>query len=78
VSEHLSKDEFLAHIGPMRESLARLVEFQREQNGRVGKAETRLAVLEERTPPSRLETNGLSAIISAVISGVGMWLSAQK
>lgn len=46
----LSRDEFLAHIGPIREDIATLVRLQREANGRVGKAEVRIAVLEDRSP----------------------------
>lgn len=78
MAEHLSKDEFLAHIGPIRKDLEDLVLLQREQNSKVSKAETRLAVLEERTPPSRMESNVVSAIVSGVISGVGAWFSAQR
>lgn len=82
MSEHLSKETFEAHIGPIREDIAEIIKLQREQNGRVGKAETRLAVLEERTPPSRTETNTVSGIVSAVVSaavqGIGLLLSSQK
>lgn len=78
MDEHLSKSEFLAHIGPIREDIKALVTLQREQNGRVSRTETRIAVLEDRTTPSRLETNGLSALISAVISGFSMWLGSHK
>lgn len=46
----LSRDEFLAHIGPIREDISTLVQLQREANGRVGKAEVRIAILEDRSP----------------------------
>lgn len=78
MEEHLSKGEFLAHIGPMREDIKALVELQRTQNGRVSRAEVDIAVLKERTPATRLETNGLSAVISGVISGLGVWLSTHR
>jgi hypothetical protein len=41
----LSKDEFLAHIGPMREDIKEIVTLQREHNGRVAKLETKVSVL---------------------------------
>jgi hypothetical protein len=46
----LSRDEFLAHIGPIRDDIAELVRLQREANGRMSKAEVRIAVLEDRSP----------------------------
>ena len=73
--EHLSKHEFLTHIGYVREDIQKIEDLQREQNGRVGRAETRIAVLEERTPPSRTETNVVSAFVSAAIAGIGMYFS---
>jgi hypothetical protein len=41
----LSKDEFLAHIGPMRDDIKEMMSLQREQNGRVSKLETKVSVL---------------------------------
>jgi hypothetical protein len=46
----LSREEFLAHVGPIRDNIAELVRLQREANGRMGKAEVRIAVLEDRSP----------------------------
>jgi len=46
----LSRDEFIAHVSPMREDIAELVRLQREANGRLAKAEARIAVLEDRSP----------------------------
>ena len=46
----LSREEFLAHVAPIREDIAEIMRLQREANGRVGKAEVRLAVLEDRSP----------------------------
>jgi hypothetical protein len=78
MGEHLSKDEFLAHMGPIREDIKELVALQREQNSKVSKHAERLATLEERTPPGRIETGVVSAVISGIITGVGAWLNAQK
>lgn len=46
----LTRDEFLAHVGPIRDDIAELVRLQREANGRMGKAEVRIAILEDRSP----------------------------
>ena len=46
----LSRDEFLAHIEPLRRDIAELVRLQRDANGRIGKCEVRIAVLEDRSP----------------------------
>jgi hypothetical protein len=72
----LSKEEFMAHMGPMREDIAELVRLQREQNSRVSKAETRIAVLEDRSP--KREAVGISAIVSAVVNGIALWVGSQK
>ena len=72
--EHLSKAEFLAHIGPIREDIAQLVELQRQQNGRVSNTETKIAILEDRASPSRV-ASGVSALVSAAITGLGMYFS---
>jgi hypothetical protein len=72
----LSKEEFMAHMGPMREDIAELVKLWREQNGRVSKAETRIAILEDRSP--KREAIGISAIVSAVVNGIAMWVGSQK
>jgi hypothetical protein len=73
----LSKDEFLAHIGPIRDDIKEIMMLQREQNGRVGRVETRVAVLEERTPPGKVSAT-VSAIVSGVISGLGVWFSSRQ
>lgn len=73
MADNLSKDEFLAHIAPIREDIAELVRLLREQNGRVGKMETRVAILEDRSP-NRV-ASGVSALVSGVITGIGMWLA---
>ena len=75
MAEHLSKDEFLAHIEPIRKDIQELVALQREQNSKVSKAETRIAILEDRSP-GRIAT-GVSAIVSGVVSGLGVWFSQK-
>ena len=77
MSEHLSKDEFLAHIAPIREDIKELVALNREQNSKVAKHDTRLTLLEERTPPGRIAAGSISAVVSGVIAGLGMWLSRE-
>jgi hypothetical protein len=74
--EHLSKNEFVAHMGPIKEDIAEIVRLQREQNGRVGKVETRVAILEDRSP--KREAVGISAVVSAIVNGIAMWVGAQK
>ena len=74
--EHLTKDEFLAHMGPIREDIQELVKLFREQHGRVSKAETRIAVLEDRSP-GRVSA-GVSAIVSGVMTGLGVWFSSKQ
>ena len=77
-SEHLSREEFVAHMGPIRDDIREITLLLREQNSRIYKAESRLVVLEERNPPGRVATSGISAIVSGLITGLGMWLSNQK
>lgn len=74
--EHLSRDEFLAHIEPIKKDIAEFVQLQREQNSRVSKSETRIAILEDRSP-GRV-ASGVSAVVSGVITGLGMWFSAHQ
>lgn len=74
--QHLTKNEFLAHIDPIREDIKQLVQLQREQNGNVADVKTRVAVLEERSP--KREAGGISALVSAVISGLAWWASSNK
>jgi hypothetical protein len=82
----LSREEFLAHIAPMRDDIREIIAMQRSANGRLGTLEgdmpedlrERLKAVEERNPPGRVATSGISAIVSGVITGLGMWLSNQK
>lgn len=76
MAEHLSKDEFLAHIEPIRKDIQELVALLREQNSRVAKTETRIAVLEDRSP-GRVAT-GVSAVVAGVVSGLAMWFSSKQ
>lgn len=50
MSESISREEFLAHIEPIRDDIKEMVALQREQNGRVAKIETRVGILEDRAP----------------------------
>lgn len=50
MSESISREEFLAHIEPIRNDIQELVVLQREQNGRVFKLDGRVAILEDRAP----------------------------
>jgi hypothetical protein len=47
-------------------------------NGRTRTLENKITILEERTPPSRIAAGSISAIVSGLISGLGMWVSNQK
>lgn len=73
--EHLSKAEFIAHMDPIKKDIEELVRLQREQNGNVAEVKTRVAVLEDRSP-GRVAT-GISAIVSGVISGLGVYFSQK-
>lgn len=75
-SSNLSKGEFLAHIEPIKADIAELVQLQRDQNGRVGKSETRIAILEDRSP-GRV-ASAVSAVVSGVITGLGLFFSQQR
>jgi hypothetical protein len=58
----LTRDEFLAHFVPVRDRMEELVTLQRAANGRAAKVETRLAVLEDRSPHrASLVAGGASA-----------------
>ena len=46
--EQLSKELFLAVIGPLRDQVSELVTHQRALNGRVSRVETRIAILDDR------------------------------
>jgi hypothetical protein len=80
MADHISKDEFLTHIGYIREDLAEMKTLQKEANGRTTKVEGRVGILEDREPSrtSATVSAGVSAVISGVINGVGLWFSSQK
>lgn len=73
MAEHLTKDEFTAHMEPIKDDIKEIIALQREANGRTGKLETRVSVLEDRSP-GRVSAS-VSAIVSGVLTGVGIWLS---
>ena len=76
--EHLTEREFLAHMQPIRDDIKEISQLLRDQNSRIYKAESRITIVEERNPSGRVATSGISAIVSGVITGLGMWLSNQK
>lgn len=64
----LTREEFHAHVAPMREDIAEMVRLQRDANGRLAKAETRLAVLEDRSIRVSVISGGVVAgVITAVV-----------
>jgi|TARA_R110000824_G_scaffold49264_5_gene138308 hypothetical protein len=48
--EQLSRELFLATIAPLKAQVDELVTHQRVMNGRISRAETRIAVLDDRSP----------------------------
>jgi hypothetical protein len=48
--EQLSKELFLATITPLKDQLNELVTHQKAMNHRISKAETRIAILHDRSP----------------------------
>lgn len=59
--EPITRDEFLAHIEPIRQDIQELVQLQRQQNGRVARAEIDIAILKERTPHRTAAALGATA-----------------
>ena len=74
MAEHLSRDEFVAHMGPITRDINKLVRLLEEQNGRIAATETKIAILEDRASPGRV-ASGVSALVSAAITGLGMYFS---
>lgn len=75
----LSRDEFLAHMGPIRDDIAELVRLQREANGRMGKAEVRIAILEDRSPGRiGMITGGVGAGAIAIVWELLRYLADKK
>lgn len=75
--EHLTRSEFHYHMDLMRADINEIAQLLRAQNGRVGIAETKLAVLEDRASPARV-ASGVSAVVSGAIAGLGIWLSSKQ
>lgn len=61
MSEPISREEFLAHMEPIRQDIKELVSLQREQNGRVFRLDARVSVLEDRTPTRTAATIGAAS-----------------
>lgn len=74
--EHLSKAEFLAHIDPIRKDISEIVQLQRDTNKETSQISARVLVLEDRSP-GRV-ASAVSAVVSGVITGVGLWFSSSK
>ena len=69
--EQLSKELFLAVIGPLRDQVSELVTHQRTLNGRVARAETKLAILDDRSPTRiGLVAGSTVAAMAAGVAGV--------
>lgn len=76
MDENLSRAEFLAHVQPIREDIAEIIKLQREQNGRVAVAETKIAVLEERNP--KRDATVVSGLVSGLINGLALWFTQHR
>lgn len=73
MAEHLTRDEFTAHMEPIKSDIKEIIQLQREANGRTSKNESRIAVLEDRSP-GRVSAS-VSAVISGLVAGIGIWFS---
>ena len=76
MSEPLSRDVFHMVIDPMRADIQELVQIVRQQNGRVATVETKVAVLEDRSPSRVASVWG--AIAGAFASGLAALMSGHK
>ena len=72
MADSISREEFLAHIEPIRRDVQELVMLQREQNGRVFKLDSRIAILEDRTPNRTAATIGAASgtIAGAILTAL--------
>jgi hypothetical protein len=69
--EQLSKELFLAVISPLRDQVSELVTHQRALNGRVSRAETKIAILDDRSPTRiGLVAGSTVAALGAGVAGV--------
>ena len=57
----ITREELTALLAPLKEGVDKCVEMLEEQNSRIHKAETRLAVLEDRQPNRQAGMWGASA-----------------
>jgi hypothetical protein len=73
--EQLSKELFLAVIGPLRDQVSELVTHQRALNGRVSRAETRIAILDDRSPTriGLVAGSTVAATVAAVAGAVKLF-----
>lgn len=64
MSDQLSRDEFLVHVEVLRDQMAEVIKLQRDQNGRVWSIDSRVAVLEDRSP------GRVGVISGGIVAGV--------
>ena len=65
----LTREEFLVHMDLVRSDLGEVKEHVLKQNSRIGAAETKLAVLEDRG--TRDTGARIGAGLTALVSGLG-------
>lgn len=53
MSNPVTREELIAHLDPLRADVREVVDLLREQNSRISKSETKIAILEDRQPPAR-------------------------
>ena len=72
----LTKELFLAHMEPLTVKVAELAEAQKTANGRTGKLETRVSVLEDRSPGrAGVIAGSVGASVVAGLLELGKWLA---
>lgn len=76
MSEPLSRDVFHMVIDPMRADIQELVQIVRQQNGRVGTVETKVAILEDRSPGRAASVWG--GVAGLVGSALASFFSGHK
>lgn len=70
--EQLSRELFLATITPLRDQLNELVMHQKAMNNRMSQAETRIAILHDRSPHrvGIVAGSTVAAAVAAVVAVV--------
>ena len=70
MAEHLTKDEFLAHVTYIREDIAAVHARLDTLNGRTRTLETAVAVLQDRSSEAKATGRAAGAGAGAVIGGI--------